>query len=274
MPLATDHFRAGGGTPLVLLHPAMTSWRAWRPVLDLLTPHHDVLAPTLPGHRGGPPPPAALTFSGWADAVESLLDRAGVGRAHLVGNSLGAVAALELARRGRALSATAIAPPGAWATRGDRLLLEAKLTVATRLAGVPLPVPDLRSARLRRAALASVMVRGDRVPAEELRHLLAGRRHAAIFVTRLIAGLREERHRIAPFAPGPCPTAVVWPRCDRVLPYRRYGRPFRQLLPHATHVALPAAGHIPMYDQPARLAETILSLTLSTAPDTTTDEAV
>ncbi|WP_183097530.1 alpha/beta fold hydrolase [Nocardioides pelophilus] len=266
--LQTDHFRGGSGEPLVLLHPAVTTWRIWRPVIDRLTTHHDVFAPTLPGHHGGPPPPRLLTFGGLADAVEDLLDGAGIGRAHLAGNSLGAAAVLELARRGRAITATAIAPPGAWGTGWDRLLLEVKLVAAIRIASAPLPPIPVGSAVVRRAALAPLMVRGDRVPVDEVRQLLTSRRHSARFVVRLITGLRSEGHSEAPFAPGPCPTLVAWPQLDRVLPYRRYGSPFRTLLPQSGHVQLPRTGHVPMYDDPELVASTILSLTSPSAIDT------
>ena len=62
MPLLTRHRpspsrRAGAGEPVVLLHPLMLSHHSWRPVVDRLSPGHDVLALTLPGHWGGPPLP-------------------------------------------------------------------------------------------------------------------------------------------------------------------------------------------------------------------------
>ena len=43
--------RAGGGSPLVLLHGLTGSWRIWRPVIPLLSDHHDVFVPSLAGHR-------------------------------------------------------------------------------------------------------------------------------------------------------------------------------------------------------------------------------
>jgi pimeloyl-ACP methyl ester carboxylesterase len=51
----TPHYRAGSGTPLVLLHGINASWRIWRPVLSALEEEHEVIALTLSGHRGGPP---------------------------------------------------------------------------------------------------------------------------------------------------------------------------------------------------------------------------
>jgi len=108
-------YRAGAGEPLVLIHGFTATWRCWLPVLGLLVPRFEVIAPTLHGHDGGPPsPPGAETLAQAADHFESLLDGLGVGTAHLAGNSLGGALALELAKRGRARSVVAISPGGGW----------------------------------------------------------------------------------------------------------------------------------------------------------------
>ena len=75
-----------------------------------------VLVPTLPGHFGGPPLPSAITETTMVEAVERVLDEAGVETAHVVGNSLGGYVALQLGARGRARSVTAFAPAGGWSS--------------------------------------------------------------------------------------------------------------------------------------------------------------
>jgi len=107
-------YRAGEGPPLLLLHGLAMSWRAWRPLLASLRTDHQVIAPTLPGHRGGPAAPADVNVAWLADYLETMLDEDGHDRVHVVGNSLGGWLALELARRGRACSVTAVSPAGAW----------------------------------------------------------------------------------------------------------------------------------------------------------------
>ncbi|HSK59499.1 MAG TPA: hypothetical protein VK935_10635 [Actinomycetospora sp.] len=61
-------YRGGRGEPLVLLYGASMSWRAWRPVLPGLVAHHDVLVPTMAGHRGGSPWPAGVATASTAAA--------------------------------------------------------------------------------------------------------------------------------------------------------------------------------------------------------------
>ncbi|HKN38401.1 MAG TPA: alpha/beta fold hydrolase, partial [Acidimicrobiia bacterium] len=113
-------YSGGSGTPLVLLHGVGGNWRVWTPILPLVEGRHAVHALTLPGHAGGPPLPEGVTPSVAAlvDGVAAELDRLGIDRAHLVGNSLGGWICLELARRGRARSVVLFGPAGAWRSRG------------------------------------------------------------------------------------------------------------------------------------------------------------
>ena len=105
-------YRAGSGEPVLLLHGFTGAWHHWRPLLGDLVARHEVIAPTLAGHDGGPPYEARnpMTFHGAADHLERHLDEIAVDTAHVVGNSLGGALALELAKRGRARSVVALAP--------------------------------------------------------------------------------------------------------------------------------------------------------------------
>ncbi len=110
--------RGGAGPPLLCLHGFMDTWRTWSLVLPALERRHDVLAPTLPGHFGGPPL-ADATEGEVLDWLEAAMDDAGFETAHIVGNSLGGYLALQLAARGRARSVVALAPAGGWAEGDD-----------------------------------------------------------------------------------------------------------------------------------------------------------
>jgi pimeloyl-ACP methyl ester carboxylesterase len=104
--------RAGTGEPLLLLHgigSTHADFVALRPGLDA---GYSVLAPDLPGHGRSAPLRERPTVAAVADVIEADLERMGVGPVHVLGNSLGARLALELASRGRALSVVAIAPSG------------------------------------------------------------------------------------------------------------------------------------------------------------------
>src|ERR1700688_1920640 len=108
----TPVHHGGTGSPLLLLHGVGAIWRAWSPVLPYLEPHHDVIVPTLAGHGGGPPldPDIAPSVHALADGIEIELDRLGLQKVHIAGNSLGGWVVIELARRGRALSLVLFSP--------------------------------------------------------------------------------------------------------------------------------------------------------------------
>src|SRR5437870_1590148 len=106
-------FRGGSGAPLVLVHAGWTCSRLWTPVLGALTAERDVLAPTMVGHWGGPAwSGGRLTIGDFADGIERELDAAGFEQPDVVGNSIGGMVAMELARRGRARRVVAICPMG------------------------------------------------------------------------------------------------------------------------------------------------------------------
>jgi pimeloyl-ACP methyl ester carboxylesterase len=109
----TLHWQRGGdGEPLLLLHGIGSTHDDFAALRGRLEADHDVLAADLPGHGSSPSLSRAPTVEALADVVEADLDALGLDRVHVLGNSLGARIALELARRHRARSVVAIAPNG------------------------------------------------------------------------------------------------------------------------------------------------------------------
>ena len=104
--------RSGSGEPLLLLHGIGSSRRDFAPVAPALGERFEVLALDLPGAGASPHLDTRPTVGAITDAVERTLDAEGLGTVHVLGNSLGARVALELAVRGRARSVVAIAPSG------------------------------------------------------------------------------------------------------------------------------------------------------------------
>jgi pimeloyl-ACP methyl ester carboxylesterase len=263
----TPAHRAGSGPPLVCLHGFMDTWRIWELVLPALERRHDVLAPTLPGHAGGPPLPDALTDAALADGLERVMDQAGLERAHLVGSSLGGYVALQLASRGRARSVVALAPAGGWA-RGDnshRELLDLqRALVGDARAAVPFADSILASAQGRRRATELTTTSFEHIPAELLVHQLVGVATCPAAETLLDHGRRAEWAIDA--AAIDCPVRIVWGTADRLLPWPRAAARYRtEWLPHADWVVLDDVGHYPQLDVPAVTAELILGFTATAA---------
>jgi pimeloyl-ACP methyl ester carboxylesterase len=66
------------------------------------------------------------------------------------------------------------------------------------------------------------------------------------------------------------PVRIAWAEKDRILPYDGYADAWKTVLPDADWVTMPDVGHVPMSDDPALVAKTILEVT--TAPLTETVE--
>jgi len=254
-------FRAGTGTPVVLLHGVSMSWRVWKPVLPLLTTRHDVFAPTLAGHRGGPTPspdrrPGVSTL---VDLLCEQLDEAGIETPHVVGNSLGGWVALELARRGRARSVIAISPAGSWRSSRDL----AQLLWMFRFAHLSMRTPAMavvtRYRRLQSGSLRRLMAHPERIPAEEMVELIADFVECPLFAA--LATGAAKLHQIEELDAAHCPVHIAWAGKDRLIPYRRFGDPMRALIRGGEFSTLPGVGHVPMYDDPELVAQTILAVT-------------
>ncbi|MGL6278628.1 MAG: alpha/beta hydrolase [Gaiella sp.] len=256
----TPSHRGGSGEPLVCLHGFLETWRTWELVLPRLERRHEVFAPTLPGHAGGPELPRSDDATAFLDRTERLLDDAGIDTAHLVGASLGGYLALQLAARGRARSVVAFAPAGGWAI-GDPAaakLFETQRSVF-ELACAVAPSADAlaTSAAGRRAVTALVVERGERLPPALVAHQIRAAAGCS-GALRLLASARTttwavDAARIA------CPVRIVWGAADLLLPWPDAATRYRSdWLPHADWVVLDGVGHSPHLDVPLEAAELIL----------------
>jgi alpha-beta hydrolase superfamily lysophospholipase len=235
-------------------------------VLAALEEQHEVFAPTLPGHRGGPPldPDLPVSIDVLADGLERILDAAGIETAHLAGNSLGGWLAIELARRGRARSVVALSPAGGWASPRDlrrviRLISGARVVIAGR---ERLRLDELmRRPRFRRLTLRQAMAHGELIPVEDVLEMMDDTAACTAYrgFTDWIRGTESLRSA----APA-CPVRIAWAERDRTIPFSRYGRPLLDALDGAEHVTLAGVGHVPMYDDPGLVARTILEVTTRT----------
>jgi pimeloyl-ACP methyl ester carboxylesterase len=264
MPEISDaRYRAGEGEPLVLVHGFTATWRCWKPVLADLVPRFDVLAPTLHGHAGGPPPPPtgpAHSTEEAADHLEKLLDDQGVGEAHFAGNSMGGALSLEMAKRGRAKSVVAISPGGGW--RADdtaepaRIIkwFERQRKMGER--GAKYTPRLMKRPGLRKILLRDVMTHGELVSPREAVDLAEGSRGCTV-VDDVFATIRSGSALLRDLDRISCPTLVVWGAKDRILPMDRHAARFREEIPGVQFRVLPGLGHTPMWDDAGLISEII-----------------
>lgn len=258
----TPSHRGGNGTPLVLLHGFTGTWHAWDLVLDRLEARHEVFAPTLPAHTGGPPFPEPRSIPALIDGVERILDDAGIAEAHLVGNSLGGFLALGLAARGRARTVTALAPAGGWA-EGDPALSQtmAFFQKMQRMILAAAPHADAIAAHPERRANAMQFVTAhpEVMPPDLVVRTILGAAGCRDAVE--LAGVAAEDDWDLDFADINCPVRIVWGTADRILSLPRAAARYRENLPHADWIELDGIGHCPQLDVPVETAELVLGFT-------------
>jgi pimeloyl-ACP methyl ester carboxylesterase len=248
-------------SPLFLLHGLGMSPRVWDPVLARLQARHDVSAPTLLGHRGRAPVAShPAVVSDLVDDVERMLDARKIARAHVAGNSLGGWVAIELARRGRALSVCALSPAGSWhagtteQTFGVRKIARSHRAARFgRVAGISLA---LRWAVVRRLVLRDVVEHGDRFSANEVIEAIDD-----LLGCDVMHDFLSTREQLAPLDPLPCPVTLAWSDLDAILPIGVNGIVAGERIPGATFTVLPGTGHVPMIDDAEAVASVILETT-------------
>ena len=133
LPSQLAHDRSGprGQVPVVLIHAGVADRRMWDPQRAALTHHHDVVRLDLRGFGESTERPE----DGWSYTadVAATLASLGVDRAHLVGCSMGAGVAVELALMvpGLAASLLLVAPGGALITEATGLASISAVTVGS-----------------------------------------------------------------------------------------------------------------------------------------------
>jgi pimeloyl-ACP methyl ester carboxylesterase len=256
----TLHFtRQGRGEPLVLIHGIGHHWRAWEPVVPLLAEHHDVIALDLPGFGRSPAPAVNLGMPTAVAALAEFFAEAGLDRPHVAGNSLGGAIALELAAAGLVRSATVLSPAGFATPAQVRRAL--RMLRGLRFGASVTPAPVLRAFYRRefgrRFSFGTLVTDPSALtPERALADTLAlrgGRGFAAVARAGASYAFTGD--------PGAVPVTVAWGDRDRILLPVQAQRA-AAVLPNARHVTLTGCGHVPMSDDPAAVARTILATTV------------
>lgn len=110
-PVPSNHVRSGDaeivfwelgvGPPVVLLHPFPVHHEFWLPVAETLATRYRILLPDLRGHGASDVGEGPVTMEKHAVDIFRVMDEARVGRAPVIGVSIGGYAIFELWRKNR-----------------------------------------------------------------------------------------------------------------------------------------------------------------------------
>ncbi len=246
--------------PLVLLHGVGMSASAWSPVVDLLKTERLVIAYDLPGHGKTPPlaknerhSPKAI-----AQKIKQSLEAEGITElVDIVGNSLGGFIALELAKLGYARSVVGISPAGLWQKRAPFWLLLV-LGIVKFSVTHPFRFFTIQLAKFGfgRSLIFKIPVsaHGSKIPFDDAKSTIINFANTKNLMQIL-------RGSAKPFRGGEkitVPCTIAFGDKDWLLPKRN--AQFRERLPkhHIWSDKLQNCGHVPMWDNPEKVAELIL----------------
>lgn len=254
--------RQGTGPPLLLVHGLGGSSRSWTTILPALSRAREVVVPDLPGHGDTPAHAGSDTFGGLVDSVETFIDDQGLEGIDIVGSSLGARVALELARRGRVGATIALDPGGFWRGR-ERTWFRTTLIASIRLVrGLGSARPALcRSAVTRSLLLAQLSARPWKLDGGIVATELASFASTKTFEA-LVRDLAAAPQQAGPAAESSSPVIIGWGRQDRLCLPRQAARA-KAAFPSARVHWFDTCGHFPMWDQPEETVQLILEETAS-----------
>jgi pimeloyl-ACP methyl ester carboxylesterase len=217
-----------GALPVVLVHGLVVSSRYMIPLAERMAESAHVYAPDLPGFGKSDHPERPLDIAGLADALAGWMQATGLGRAALIGNSMGCQVIAELALRYPALVERAVLVGPTTDRRGRNVLEQLRRLFAV----MPYEAPGLVGVQLRDIWSAG------------LRETLASARYAI-------------DDRIEAKLPAlAIPVLVVSGSHDSIAP-PRWATELAGLLPHGQLHILAGGGHALNYSAPDRLLQIV-----------------
>lgn len=261
------YVRAGHGSPVVLVHGFGSSLYTWKDVIPGLAADHDVVALDLPGF-GLSDHPSDLSVEELPRAVLGLMDRLGVARAALVGNSLGGgVCAMAAGAHPDRVSALVLVDSAGYNLGPTEHPALVRLTMGPAGALVSL-LPGKRL--VVESALRQVFHDPSLVTPERVAEYLQGATRPGAFASIRSLGdsLHDRGSLVQEALPRvKVPTLVIWGGDDRWIPLAHADR-FAAAVAGARKVVIDDCGHVPQEEKPAVVLR-LLREFLAAAPPST-----
>jgi pimeloyl-ACP methyl ester carboxylesterase len=252
---------------ILLLHGFGASLHTWEPWAAALQGDYRVVRLDLPGFGLSDPDPAADYSDERGVAIlVALLDRLGIDRATIVGNSLGGRLAWRLAadRPDRVERLVLISPDG-FASPGFAYDRPAEVPGSLQLMRHVLPTP------LVRMSIAPAYADPRRLTDDVVtryRDLMLGPGIRGAMLDRMATTVLVPPEPL--LARITAPTLLLWGELDQMIPVRN-ARDYLAVLPDARLVTFPRLGHVPHEEAPAESLLVLREFLASAAPGTVPD---
>ena len=262
----------GGGRPvLLLIHGMAGSSDTWRDVMPALSQRFTVIAPDLPGHGESDKPRQDYSLGAQANVLRDFLVLIGVGRATIIGQSLGGGVALQLAyqyprhcERLVLVSSGGLGQEVSWILRALSfpgveylmpILFPSFVRDAGNAIGSRLRWFGLRSPRLEEQWRSYVSLNDS-----ETREAFVRTLRAVVNVSGQAVSARDRL-----YLSSRLPTLIVWGERDGIIPVAHAHQTHKAMF-NSQLVIFEESGHFPHVEEPARFIEALTQFVENTEP--------
>jgi len=246
----------GSGPPVIFIHGLSGCWQNWLEQIPLFARDHRVIAVDLPGFGHSEMPVEQISISGYADAIDELMEKLDIDAARIVGNSMGGFIGAEMAIEHPARIERLVLVAAAGLSiesirtertkgvrhRAENLIFFSLAHVVSRSHQVALR-PRLRAALLMTVAAHPTRLPGPLAAQQVLGSGKPGFSDALEAMCRY--PLRDRLEKIA------CPTLILWGDKDILVPVKD-ASVFEELIPDSRKIIYTDTGHVSMMERPAR----------------------
>jgi pimeloyl-ACP methyl ester carboxylesterase len=240
---------------VILLHGFGSSLLTWEPWARGLSAKYRVIRFDLPGFGlTGADPTGDYSDARGLSVLAALMDKLGVARAALVGNSMGGkLAWMFAAEHPQRVTRLVLVSPDGFASPGFEY-------------GRKPEVPSIM--RLLKYTLPTMMVRMNLAPAygnpAALSDDVLNRYRDMMLAPGVRAAMLSRMEQVDPRPPEPmlrqitAPVLLLWGERDAMIPFSN-ARDYAKAIPDSRIVSFPDLGHVPMEEAPARSLAPVLA---------------
>ena len=260
---------AGEGETILLIHGMAGSSRTWREVMPGLAEHYRVLAPDLLGHGASGRGATDYSLGAHASMLRDLMDRLGIDRATVVGQSLGGGVAMQLAYQYPDRCARLVLVASGGLGREVSIILRALSLPGAELV---LPIVTPACVRERGNALSAWLwdrgVRSGRLAEMWNAYASLGDSETRSAFFRTLRAVVDPRGQAVSatdrlYLTEVMPTLIVWGDADQIIPVA-HARAAHEAMPGSRLEIFEGVGHFPQREAPERFIEVLSDFVDST----------
>jgi pimeloyl-ACP methyl ester carboxylesterase len=252
---------AGAGPPVLLLHGFGGQIWVWENQISALSRHHRLYIPDLLGYGYSDRPKVDYTPALFIDSIRQLMDRLGLQRASLIGNSMGGGIAWAFAlahpeRIDKLVLIDSVPPDVVPAVRNPSFrwfLAIRNLPVLPYLA-VRLTTRGMLRATLKEMVYDDYLITDAVVERQYQIGRIAGTPRVMVSTARHVEGVK---HFAGALATLDKPTLIIWGDRDEVFPLT-VGEELRAAIRGSELLVIKDSGHMPMWEHPDETNRAIL----------------